>query len=313
MQYEQIKYLPDSEDPSITLETQNLVAKVIDNTGLSQQRDETVESYFGRYGVNSPLPISHHLGYHGIRCLYDKEERRNLVIALGSWMNLQGAHLEGIENDPVDERSWAGVARGWPVRLEQRGDGVAVVLDALPSTQFEYSIEFQPAEPNAIDFEMRFVFHRKPESGPVCFRASWPCYMNAYDDVRFFYPKGEGPDDWEWCSLGEKPDIVIGDPVGYEHEQTPYYVAQQAVPVGYGLIGERALALMFDDPTVKFFVVNAGGHLSTSPVQNPAWDFEWTLEDYPLDTPVGFKGRLIYAKFEGAEQILRRYREWSSL
>ena len=67
---------------------------------------------------------------------------------------------------------------------------------------------------------------------------------------------------------------------------------------------------MFDDPTVKFFVVNAGGHTSTSPVQNPAWDFEWTLEDYPLDTPVGFKGRLIYTKFEGPEQILERYRGW---
>ena len=310
MQYEKIQYRPDSEDPSITLETQNLVAKVIDNTGLTQKRDENIKSYFGRYGVNSPLPISHHLGSHGIRCLYDKEERRNLVIALGSWMNLQGVQLEGIENDPVDERSWAGVARGWPLRLEQRGAGVAVVLDALPNTQFDYRVEFQPAEPDAIDFSMQFVFHRKPESGPARLRCAWPCYMNAYDDVRFFYPKGEDPAHWEWGSLGEIPDMIVGDPVGYVHQQTPYYVSQQAMPVGYGLIGERALALMFDDPTVKFFVVNAGGHISISPVQNPAWDFEWTIEDYPLDTPVGFSGRLIYTKFEGPEQIMERYNEW---
>ena len=310
MQYDEIKYIPDTEDPSITLETQNLVAKVIDNTGLTQQRDETIKSYFGRYGVNGPIPISHHLGYHGIRCLYDKEERRNIVIPLASWMNLQSVHLAGIENDPIDERAWAGVARGWPLRLEQRGEGVAVVLDALPGTQFDYSIEFQPAEPDAIDFSMRFAFHRKPETGPVSCRASWPCYMNAYDDVRFFYPKGEDPDNWNWGSVGEKPDMIVGEPVGYVHQQTPCYVTQQAMPVGYGLIGDHAFALMFDDPTVKFFVVNAGGHISISPVQNPAWDFEWTLEDYPLDTPIGFNGRLIYTKFKGEEDILERYRDW---
>ena len=41
------------------------------------------------------------------------------------------------------------------------------------------------------------------------------------------------------------------------------------------------------------FVVNAGGHFPISAIQNPAWDFEWTIDDYPLDTPVGFNGRLI--------------------
>lgn len=312
MQYEQIQYIPEEQDPSITIETRNLVAKVIDNTGLSLSPNNDTKSHFSSYGTNSLVPYSHHLGYHGLRALYDREEKRNLVVPLASWLNLQGVGLEGIENDPVDERAWAGTARGWPMRLEPRGPGAIITLDPMAETQFRYTIEFQPAEPDGIDFSIRFVFHKKPDAGPIRFRATWPCYMNAYDDVRFFYPKGSSPDTWEWACLGEKPDIVIGEPVGYRHQQTGYFVDGQALPVGYGRVGDRALTLMFDDPAVKFFVVNAGGHSPLSAVQNPAWDFEWTIEDYPLNQPVGFNGRLIYAVFDGADQILPRYQEWKT-
>ncbi|MDP6505749.1 MAG: hypothetical protein QF886_19160, partial [Planctomycetota bacterium] len=83
-----------------------------------------------------------------------------------------------------------------------------------------------------------------------------------------------------------------------------------AIPVGYGRVGDMALILMFDDPRVRFFVVNAGGHLCFSPVQNPAWDFEWEIEDYPLNEPIGFNGKLIYAPFVSQENVLDRYREW---
>jgi len=67
---------------------------------------------------------------------------------------------------------------------------------------------------------------------------------------------------------------------------------------------------MFDDPSVSFFAVNAGGHTPVSAVQNPAWDFEWSIEDYPLNQSVGFNGLLIYAPFAGEDEIFRRYQQW---
>jgi hypothetical protein len=67
---------------------------------------------------------------------------------------------------------------------------------------------------------------------------------------------------------------------------------------------------MFSDPRVRVFTVNAGGHLFCLPVQNPAWDFEWTLEDYPQGSPVGFDGRLVYTRFLGEDAVLGRYEEW---
>ena len=316
MQYEELRYVPESDDPSITIETEALVVKVIDNTGLlappvpEESRRLGPAAYMSyRHQIT---PFTHHLGYHGIRTIYNKTEKRNLVVPFVSWLNLQRAVLAGIGPDPVDERAWAGMARGWPMRIEKKGGGAVLQLDPLPSMQMRYSLELQPAEPDGIDFSVRFELGRRPDSGPACLSVSWPCYTNAYDDVRLHYPRRVSHDEWEWASLGDKPDMIVGDPVGYEHAQESQHQEDQALPLAYGRIGDRALILMFSDPAVYPFVVNSGGHLAFSPVQNPAWDFGWTVDDYPLHTPIGFDGRLIYTRFESPERIPERYQEWVS-
>jgi len=113
------------------------------------------------------------------------------------------------------------MGRGWPMHIEERGKGAILTIDPLPDTQFQYTIEFQPIEPDAIDFHISFLFKKRLTIGPSKFYASWPCYINAYDDV---------------------------------------------------------LILMFRDSSVKFYVVNAGGHFPISAIQNPAWVFEWAGE-----------------------------------
>lgn len=311
MRYEQIRYVPEQQDPSITIETADVVAKVIDNTGLELAANPDVHSYYGRYGLGALVGFSHHLGYHGLRSFYHKAEKRNLVVPFASWLNLQAVELSGIANDPVDERAWAGVGRGWPIRMESRGAGAALAIDPLPRTQLSYSIEFQPAEPDGVDFSIRFRFGRRPEAGPRRFRASWPCYMNACDDVRLFYPRGDSAEGFRWAALGERPDIVLGEPVGYVHAQRVFTAEAQALPLAYGPLGEYALILMFSDPSVRFFVVDCGGHSSLSPVQNPAWDFQWVVDDYPLDREIGFDGRIVYTRIDGPQDVLARYNQWA--
>ena len=316
MQYDELKYVPESEDPSITIETEELVVKVIDNTGLLVPPVPEDARRFGPTAYmnyrHQVTPFTHHLGYHGIRTFYNKAEKRNLVVPFVSWLNLQRAVLTGIEPDQVDERAWAGMGRGWPMRMEKKDRGAILHLNPRPGMQMRYSLELQPAEPDGIDFAIRFELGRLPESGPACLSVSWPCYMNAYDDVRLFYPRTISGSAWEWDTIGEKPDIIVGDPVGYDHSQESWHQEDQALPLAYGRIGDRALILMFSDPTVHPFVVDCGGHLAFIPVQNPAWDFDWKAEDYPLNTPIGFDGRIIYTGFENSEQVLERYQEWVS-
>lgn len=308
-------YVAEAEDPSIALETRDLVIKVIDNTGLlAAPADPAARSL-----TELLTPLTHYLGYHGIRTLYRKDEKRNLVAPYCSWLNLQTATLEGIAPDPVDERAFAGMARGWPMQMERKQRGVVLRLHPLPSMRVCYSLELQPAEPDGLDFRICFEFGRRPEHGPAHFRATWPCYINGYDDVRLSYPKAlprtapgvSNPLGWDWVSLGEPPDLVLGETVGYRHVQEVFYAEGSALPLAYGRIGDHVLILAFSDPRVRLFVVNAGGHLAFSPVQNPAWDFEWAIEDYPLNEPVGFSGRLIYTCFENTEQVLDRYRQWA--
>lgn len=308
MQYNSLAYVPESEDPSLTLETSELSARICDNTGLLAPAPPAGTTSFLWAGPCTPF--THHLGYHGIRALYRKDERRNIVAPFVSWLNLQLCQLEGIERDPVDERSCFGAGRGWPLRLEPRGRGARLTLEPLPSMRMQYSLELQPAEPDAFDMSFRFRFERAPETGPRCFRASWPCYINAFEDVGFCYPQGRNPEDWTWTEMGEKQPMVLGETVGYRHQQQTWAAENQAFPLGYGRIGRHVLILMFSDPRVVFFMVNAGGHMFFSSTQNPAWDFSWVLRDYPLNETVGFDGRLIYTRFEGPDQALARYREW---
>ncbi len=304
MQYELIRTIPESEDPSLTIETRDLVVKIIDNTGLLVPGNGA--PFFGQEGL-----FSHRLGYHGIRTLYNKEERRNVVATFVSWLNLQGLSVGGMEPDPVDERSCYGVGRGWPMVLEKTIGGARLRLEPMTMLQMAYSLEFLPTEPDGIDFRVRFRFGKRPEKGPAVVHATWPCYMNGYNDVRLHYPASSAGGGWGWKSLGELPkETIIGEAVGYRHEQTAFYPEDQAHPLGYGVIGEYCLILMFSDPSVRLFCVNTGGHIFSSAVQNPAWDFEWRLEDYPVDREVGFDGRLIYTRFRGADDVVGRYEEW---
>ena len=309
MQYPQLAYVPEARDPSLTIETRDLVAKVIDNTGLLAPECGAGSASYFNLGHRF-TPFTHHLGYHGIRALYDRSERRNLVVPFVSWLNLQTATLEGIAPDPVDERAAFGMGRGWPMTVAKAGRGALLRLEPLPRMRVHYNLELQPAEPDGLDFCVRFELGRRPDSGRARLRATWPCYMNAYDDVRLFYPQRQASGGWRWAGLGEKPNVIIGEPVGYEHDQTAFLADRQALPLAYGRLGERVLIIMFSDPSVRLFVVNAGGHFYCSPVQNPAWDFEWVVDDYPLGQPIGFDGRIIYTSYRGPEAVLRRYEEW---
>lgn len=105
---------------------------------------------------------------------------------------------------------------------------------------------------------------------------------------------------------------MLGDAENYVHKQDAFFAENQAAPVGFGRIGSRVLAIMVSDPRVRFFVVNSGGHQNWQSIQNPAWDFDYLIEDYPLEKALGFNGRLVYTAFTSREDLLERYRAWRS-
>jgi hypothetical protein len=300
-QYPEIRWVDESRDPSITIETETLTAKVIDNTGLLVQS-----------GTLWPQPeYSHHLGYHGIRSFWHKQERRNIVAPFVSWLNLQNLAIEGIELDPVDSRSRHGIGRGWPILISGDPERVALQIHRMPDSGVEYRLELAPSGRDSLDFSIQFTLHRKTRE-KARFSASWPCYMSTYDEVELYSPQGT-PESFRWSSFGEKEDFVAGETVGYVHSQRTFSQPQPvAHSLVYGRIGNYVLAIMTDRPEVQFFLVNAGGHRPYFPIQNPAWDFSFQLDDYAIQEPFGFEGRIIYKPWKNSDEIMQRYLDWRS-
>ena len=298
-QYDSLRWVDEREDPSLTIETEELVAKIIDNTGLRP-----------RPGSHWMEPnYTHHFGYHGIRALWQKDERRNIVAPFYSWLTLQMLRVEGLERDPIDSRAMSGVGRGWPMRMEKQGAGVLLKIPRMPVSGIEYDFHVRPSGPDSLDFEVRFTLHKKTRE-PAKFLASWPCYMSTFDEVQLHVPAGD-PDRPTWRAFGDREPFVIGETVNYVHSQRGFSPpAPLAFPAVFGRIGSRVLALMVSRPEVRFYLINAGGHRSYYPVQNPAWDFALELPDYEVGRPFGFKGRLLYKGWDGAGEIAVRYRQW---
>jgi hypothetical protein len=300
-QYQSLRWVDERQDPSITLETDELVAKVIDNTGLRPHPG----SMWMEQGY------SHHLGYHGIRALWNKEERRNIVAPFNSWLNLQGLNVEGLKLDRVDSRARFGIGRGWPIRMRRDSNGVLLRISKMPVSKIEYSLLLSPSGPDSLDFTVNFVLHEKKRN-PASFYASWPCYMSTFEEVRLYSPSGD-PGAPVWEPFGEPESFVIGEPVGYVHSQRTFSPKRTpAFPAVYGRIGSRVMAIMASRPEVSFFLVNAGGHRAYSPVQNPAWDFSFRLPDYQPGQAFGFRGRIIYKPWRGAGEITARYHQWKA-
>ena len=317
MRYSDLRYVPEAEDPSLRIETRDLVIMVIDNSGLLC---EFVAPHEGAYigPKHHMVPISHHLGYHGVRTLYDKRERRNIVAPFVSWLNLQGFSLtkpdgNEIAVDPIDERARRGVGRGWPMTIDRDGKGVRLRIGPAAQSGLQYTITIHPHEPDGIDVRFEFLLTKGPGCNPTL-TGTWPCYMSTLFEVALAYPQGprndllDGASPWTWASMGERRNWILGETVGFDWSQEGFFPEQAAAPMAYGRIGSRTLLFSFDDDGVVPYVANGGGHFQSSSVENPAWDFRRTWESVQVGIPVSFGGRVEYFEFRGEDDVAERYR-----
>jgi hypothetical protein len=195
--------------------------------------------------------------------------------------------------------------------MAQEGLNAVLRIPRMPVSGIEYELRVSPAEADSLDFEIKFILHRKTRS-KAQFHASWPCYMSTFDEVELHAPTGavERPG---WQTFGEKELFVAGDAVNYVHRQRRFDPEHSvAFPAVYGRIGPRVLMIMLDRPEGRFFLVNAGGHVPYLPIQNPAWDFSLTLPDYEPEEPIRLQGRLVYKEWAGPEEVIERYHRWRS-
>jgi len=84
---------------------------------------------------------------------------------------------------------------------------------------------------------------------------------------------------------------------------------EYSYPFYYGLRGENVLIMMFEKP--KDGEINFAQSPDGASEKDPAWDFIFYQKKYKVGKPFTLRGRLVYKKFQGREDVIKTYEAWS--
>jgi hypothetical protein len=226
--------------------------------------------------------------------------------------------------------------RRGPYRLYPLADGTGarLVREAADDpwsvfSTFEYKID----PPNAIDFEFRCVPHRTELFGKrgsaIFFFAD---YMNDVADVALHFRGVSGPDASEvWLASDAPkgpPDWNGGGT--YRHRDAPaleydkdlefrlnswsYEWPRFTEPFYFGRAARgMTLILMFDrtyspEDEIRFSLFKF--KLPRHP--RPAWDFQYVIHKVVAEKQYGFRGHLVWKKFQNADDCRNEYLKWAA-
>jgi len=84
---------------------------------------------------------------------------------------------------------------------------------------------------------------------------------------------------------------------------------EYAYPFYYGKRGENVLIMMFEKP--RDGEINFAQSPDGASEKDPAWDFIFYQKKYKVGKPFAFRGRMVYKKFQGKEDVIKTYEQWS--
>ncbi len=218
-----------------------------------------------------------------------------------------------------------------PTELVVEEAGKRVTLHQPPTAghRVESWTTFQIAGPCHIDWTFRYQLHelerfadgRSPNTHIGFFFAS---YIHRPENKAMYVLSRDAYQALMWAqfctSLQAEHAAIPWEQDRYdlafsEHDYGLY--ASRApisfhVPLFLGRRDEMAFAVMFEDPhgVVICHGMGGGGFVEDQSDRNPAWDF-FLYAKNPAANPSGrWRGRLIYKKFGGRDDILREYQQY---
>jgi hypothetical protein len=84
---------------------------------------------------------------------------------------------------------------------------------------------------------------------------------------------------------------------------------EYSYPFFYGLRGDNVIIMMFEKP--KEGEINFAQSPDGASEKDPAWDFIFYQRKYKIGKPFTFRGRVVYKRFEGKEDVMKTYEQWS--
>jgi hypothetical protein len=261
----------------------------------------------------------HRAGYNGIWSLTHKTESTNLFVPTVAGMNFE--HIfDGQTLDPPGQSDIFFEPRKAKMTFRKLSATEAELHQpATPTFKLESTTRFTLREPDAIDFSFAFkatqhVFRRD------YIGLFWASYINAPEDKSMYL---RGKNLWlQHCTPAHNAmSTVVHQDDKFEmtfakdHRDTLYKnlsPLKYELPLFYGLFKKHILILMFDRTSgLRLTHSPSGGGANTAAqTTNPAWDFQYVLPRYEVNTEYGFKARLIYRERCSREQVLKEHDSW---
>jgi hypothetical protein len=261
----------------------------------------------------------HRAGYNGIWSLTHRTEPTNLFVPSVAGMNFE--HIfDGETLDPPGRSEIFFEPRRAKMTFKKVSATVAELHQPpTPTFKLESTTRFTLREPDAIDFEFTFtprqhVFARK------YIGLFWANYINAPNDKSMYL---RGRNLWlQHCSPAHNSvSTVLHEKDAFEmtfaegHRDALYKNLSPLrfdLPLFYGHFRKHILIVMFDRQSGVRLTHSPSGGGSNAALQttNPAWDFQYVLPKYDVNTVYTLKARLIYRERCSREQVLKEYDGW---
>ncbi len=224
--------------------------------------------------------------------------------------------------------------RHGPYRLVALDDSSVKLVRRAQDSPWQVGSElvYRVVEPHYIDFEFRCIPKDAARFGPrgyaIFFFAN---YMNDVLDPAIHFrgfESANGGETWiaadapkghrDWRSGGnyrslEASELHYDDDVQFRLNTWTYDWPRIAKPFYYGRAENgMALILMFDRLHSQRDQIRFSLYKFKLPKHpRPAWDFQYVINQVKSDESYGFKGRLVWKKFESADDCQREYELWS--
>jgi len=261
----------------------------------------------------------HRAGYNGLWSLIHRNETSNLFVPTVAGLNLEHI-IDGVQFDRDGGRQIFFEPRNAPMAVQRNSTTEAELHQPpTPTCHLESWTRFTATAPHYVDMHFRCQARQHSfRNGWIAL--FWANYINAPEDKSIYFRHGEL---WhQLCSQAHNDESTVrhtndrmelrfadGYPNALYRNLSPLRFED---PFYYGHYRDMVMILMFDRTAgIRFTHSPSGGGVNMErQSSNPAWDFQFLVPTYDVNTEYSFRARLAYRPRCSREEIRREFADW---